>query len=149
MTSKFDQDLQSGDDDRILPALYALSGEGRFADLEPSSYDLAPTLVTSTNEEIAWRAIFFFGLVRPTALIADSLIDAIKRWQIKAPYVASAAFDSIARLIEKSALDPARQTELLAELSRVPKIDGIRLSALEKLHDGRISYEDYVALGAG
>lgn len=146
MTKSFEVDLSSEDEAVVLKTLYRMSSEERETPLNAATLDLAPALVGSSNEDIAWRAIFFFGLVQPTGTICDSLVEAVQRWHTEAPYVALAAMDAIARLLQASVIPPSRMAEILASLQTVFGVDDSRLSRLSRLAalaEGRMSYSEY------
>lgn len=144
MVHDINQELQSGDENRILSALYDLSGDERSFSLDVNSISLIPKFLSSSNEDIVWRSIFFFGIVKPNPILADYIVDVARKWAARAPHIVLASIDSLARMLDVGVLGGGRCGELASDLVDIPKVDLARVFDLQKLCDGCISYKEYV-----
>ncbi|MDP3378730.1 MULTISPECIES: hypothetical protein [Brevundimonas] len=144
MTTDYKSELTSGDRARVLAALYQLSGDDRKLTLPPEVYEEVPALIESEDEEIAWRAIIAFGLVRPTPSLSIGLVEAAKRWLPIERFVGLAALDGIARLIGADCLSQMDRSRAVSEVSQIEGVDPHWLSQFSQMASGQISYEDFV-----
>lgn len=147
MVDGINGDLQSGNEDRILSALYDLSGDERSFELDRDSMELIPEFLLSSNEDVVWRTIFFFGIVRPNPVLADYVLDVSKRWVVSAPHIVLSYIDSLARMVDVGVIDKGRCSGLISGLLEIPKLDLVRVFDLKDFCDSRISYRDYVNRG--
>jgi hypothetical protein len=143
MTSLEDE-LFCGDEDRIIAALYELSGDGRDTPLSDRVNDLSLDLIESENEELAWRAIFFFGLVKLNKKILPALLKAYNYWINREDYIAISALDAISRIIGLESMDKEEREHILAKLKSAPKINPKILDLLVDLVYNKISYKTFV-----
>ncbi|HYC98443.1 hypothetical protein [Brevundimonas sp.] len=93
-------DLQSNDRDTLVDTLYKLSRAKGRTPPTPSAMRLAPSLILSDDDEVAWRSIILFGIIYPSPVVLQSLLAAIDRWKISEPYIADAARDAVVKVKE-------------------------------------------------
>ncbi|QLQ13382.1 MAG: hypothetical protein HZY74_08955 [Brevundimonas sp.] len=102
-------------------------------------------LVADDDEEIAWRAIIAFGLVRPTPSILNELIAAAMRWLHVEQFVGLAALDSIARLIGTNSLNQVEKNQAIAKVNQLEGVDSRWLIQFNRMAKGQVPYREFVA----